>query len=413
VLKLQLAPQRYGDWLRLGLVLGLGYWVRAPFLFWAPAFAVAALARNGPLPWKGFRLATAAFALAVLPPAVALSIQKGRPAFTDSGWLNYAWYVNGVTYRHWQGEPAGGANAATPQTYGRPSHPTRKLLETPPVYGFNRMAGCTYPVWCNPSFWYEGVAVRLQLGQQLRALWQNTVALMLEVVLRASISRSLGAIGIAAITGLAAGLLMHRRATGAWRLIAIGGAGMAPYLLVHLEGRYVAAYLCLLLLGAFSFVRLPADVHRWIALLLVAVALPQHLRLMADSTAERPKELPVAQAAREVGMSRGDALAALNYANIWHTRWAKLAGLRLVAEIHTSAFDTSEDSFWHAQPHARRRVEDAFRVAGARYAVARFAPAWADGEGWRRLGDTGYSYLDLQNPRGGSILPGTAPHGRR
>ncbi|MDX1982319.1 MAG: hypothetical protein SFV51_18745 [Bryobacteraceae bacterium] len=419
VLKLRVHAERVRLWALLGVVLGVGYWARAPFLLWAPVFLVAAAWRRGGVnfPGRGLRVACGTLVLTALPLVVALSAVKGRPTFTDSGRLNYAWYVNGVVYRHWQGEPAGaGEHVAAerlvvPGDTGRPRHGTRKLLETPPVFAFGEPLRCTYAVWCDPSYWYEGVETAVYPGQQMRTLWVNMRELQAETF-RVRPSESLRIFGIAAVLGLALGLYKRRR-QGSWELVAIGCVGIVPHLFVRVEPRYVAAYLLVLLMGMFSFVRLSSGAYRWIGVFLLACAIPQHALVVVRTAAERPKELPVATAARVAGMGPGEPIAVLNYANIWHTKWAKLAGLRIVAEIHTSAFETSEDAFWHAKPESRKRVENAFRVAGAAYAVARFAPNWAAGEGWRRLGDTGYSVLPLGESRGEPFPPDTERRGRR
>jgi hypothetical protein len=95
---------------RLGIMLGLGYLAKTAMFPLAFVFFVCGL-----LSGRGWRLnvpalvtALLVFAVVVSPFVTALSRQKGRLATGDIGWLDYAWFVNGVTmYAHWQGGPAG------------------------------------------------------------------------------------------------------------------------------------------------------------------------------------------------------------------------------------------------------------------------------------------------------------------
>src|ERR1019366_717507 len=95
-------------WLRfaaLGIVLGLGYLAKAvmfpqAFIFLAVApFAVGNMRRAIPR----LLLALVLFSAVSAPFLLLISRSKGRFTFGDSGRINYAEYVNGVTnFAHWQ-----------------------------------------------------------------------------------------------------------------------------------------------------------------------------------------------------------------------------------------------------------------------------------------------------------------------
>ena len=113
----------------------------------------------------GVLLSALLFLTVSSPFIAALSKQKGRLTFGDSGRLNYASLVNpGAPQVHWQGEPVGS---------GTPRHTTRQVLENPPVYEFAEPVAGTYPPWYDPSYWNEGVRGTFRLRSQIRVLVQS------------------------------------------------------------------------------------------------------------------------------------------------------------------------------------------------------------------------------------------------
>ncbi len=110
-----------GNFALLGLVLGLGYWIKA--ILFPLGIITVALVYGWKRPLRTWRNGVIVSLLVFLgisaPLVLMLSAQKGRPTFGDSGKLNYAWAVSPRTFwRNWQGEPAGS---------GPPAHPTRQL----------------------------------------------------------------------------------------------------------------------------------------------------------------------------------------------------------------------------------------------------------------------------------------------
>jgi len=68
-------------------------------------------------------------------------------------------------YVHWEGQPPG---------TGIPAHPQRKLADEPTVYEFAAPIGGSYPLWYDPSYWYEGIKPHFSLKGQLMALYRTT-----------------------------------------------------------------------------------------------------------------------------------------------------------------------------------------------------------------------------------------------
>jgi hypothetical protein len=147
--------------LALGTVLGASYWAKAVMFPLAFAFMAIALfsTRSLKLAAKGGLVMVLFFAVLAGPVVAALSRQKHRLTFGDSGRINYAMFVSpGGATRNWQGEPQFGITAV---------HPTRKLLSDPPVYEFAKPIGGTFPPWYDPSYWEEGRVPVFNLKAQL------------------------------------------------------------------------------------------------------------------------------------------------------------------------------------------------------------------------------------------------------
>jgi hypothetical protein len=73
----------------------------------------------------------------------------------------------------------------------------------------------------------------------------------------------------------------------------------------------------------------------------------------------------------------------------------KVAKVRIVAEVYLPRDQDYE--FWMEAPGRRERIVDAMRKTGARVIVDDKVPKSALGEGWLRVGKTGYGLLFLRN----------------
>jgi len=404
LLDLRLGHDGWRRWLALGLAVGLGYLAKAALFVLAPVFITA----GSLLTPRGRRLRAAAtmtlgFALTAGPFVVALSVQKGRPTFGDAGRLNYAWAVDGVPSRHWQGDTG---------RYGIPAHPTRRLLDSPAVYEFGTPISSTYPVWYDPSYWYEGVKPRIDPTRQLAQSTDNLSRyrrMFLNVHAR-SLFRQ-GELALLASPLLIAGLLLgfvlggQPKATvssvlGSWFLWIPSCLGFAMFGLVHADPRYIGSFAVVLYLSLWAAVRFPTDpgalaktVRAMSAVSVLTCLLPTvdivHYKLVEKDAGE--KSLSIAQEFARRGVGRGRRIASLDYANRSVAALAHRTGARIVAEIYEEG--RSEDLFWRADDATRRRVLEAFTKAGATAVISHDAPA--DAAGWQPIGATGYSLYPL------------------
>ncbi|MGQ9697944.1 MAG: hypothetical protein ACUVRO_08125 [Armatimonadota bacterium] len=390
-----------GDAAALGLLLGLGYLAKAVMLGVGAALAVAAVLSSGKRSVCTGLACGVVFASLSVPWIAALSCSKGRFTIGDTGKLNYAWYVNGVTLHvHWQGEPSG---------YGKPTHPTRHILRRPDVYEFAQPVAGTYPPWFDPSYWYEGVAPRLNLGKQLRRSAHNCVSLLLVAVPALFV----GAYALA--TRRCLWRLDVRQVRRDWVMWAPGLLAILVYVGILVLRRYVAPFAMLLWLVLLSGLR-QARAHeagRWsrgavltavVPVLLHVGGLSAFWGVSAAVRAARGSVHPqweVAQALQALGVQQGDPVASLGCAG--KAYWARVAGVRVVAEAYDTRVRSEEDTFRAAgRPEElidedgalKERVLGAFRKVGVRAVVTRGLPPHAVRRGWHRLGRTDYcAYL--------------------
>lgn len=408
LLDLRLGDTRWLTFAALGLVLGLGYLAKAPLFPLAPIFiTVGSLLARPKHRLRSALVTTAAFLLIACPFAIALSVQKGRPTFGDSGNLNYAWYVNGVQHRHWQGKTS---------MDGAPSHPTRQVFASPPVFEFDGPIGGTYPVWYDPSYWYDGVKIRLDPTKQFAQICANT-----KVYRRTFLNvhaRTLLRQGEAALLGsplLLFGLflgLVHRplraqslsRIFDSWFLIAPSIAALLMFSLVHVESRLIAAFPVVLYLALLMAVRLPPVSRSFLPPSMILLSLVVCLLVVVDLSHDYLVDDPAMNVSRDVarelervGIHPGDKIASLDYSNRTVAPWAHRAGVKIVAEVYEEGQKDDEDLFWQADDEARDRVIQAFLEAGAMAVIARKVPTGA--AGWLPIGSTGYSLYPLRKAR--------------
>jgi len=378
-----------------GRALGLGAAAGAAVLAKAVMLPVGALVvlaswtvlGRGRSRARAVALVAAAFVVTSGAYVGALSLAHGRLTAGDTGRLNYAWLVNGVRpYGNYQGEDG---------RHGTLQHPTRLVTAAPRAFEFATPVGGTYPVWLDPGYWYEGVAVGLDPAQEWAAVQRNVAPIRDEVLANRSLLAVLVALLFAAALDgsarrrMAAGL----RARAALLLPALGG--LAAYLLTAVEVRYVPPFLLLLLVPVAAALATDRPVSRLAVLVFVIAVLVG----WPDVYAPRMRETQVtdyaaiARRLHGLGLEPGDRVAFIGH-SFGASCWARLGRLRLVAEVPQD----EAPAFWTADPAIQESVLAAFRRAGARAVLT--GPASAVAAPWIRVGRTSAYYRWLE-PRGG------------
>ncbi|MGQ9649600.1 MAG: hypothetical protein ACUVXJ_05795 [Phycisphaerae bacterium] len=389
----------------LGLVLGIGYLTKAIMLPMAVVFAVVALFAAGRFRRLPARVVVVliCFALPAGPYVTFLSIQKGRLTFGDSGRINYAAHVSGIyPWDHWRGLPLG---------TGTPVHPSRQILDKPAVFEFASPVPGTYPLWYDPSYWYDGVKPTFSLSRQASALWRN------KDVYFDLLCRQQGAWLFPVLVLFAFGSRLGsalREILSYWPLLLPALAGLGIYALVHVEPRYAAPFVLLgwgVLLPAVrlpagklsgSLIRAACGVSALALLLTIAVEAGPAVNRTAADLRTRTDTAPhqqwqIARQLQEMGLRPGDKVAHIGQALKSWSYWARLAGVQIISELRPA------ESFWLSDDATRARVIEAFRSTGARAVIAHRPPSderpWGlpieFAPGFQPLGNTGHYVLFL------------------
>jgi hypothetical protein len=333
----------------------------------------------------GVLLAAVVFFAVSFPFIAALSKQKGRGTFGDSGKLAYASMVNpNVPQKHWQGDPPEG---------GVPKHTTREVLDHPAVFEFAEPISGTYPPWYDPSYWNDGAHGTFRLRAQIRVLVQS--------------ARNYGKMFVDQL-GLFAGIFIFVLWGGAatrkailsnWPLIAAAGFNMGLYSLVLVRARYVGGFVAVLFVALLAGIRLPRNAQttkpiRYIAIGVMGSVLLSVLANLAETTyltntvygyPTQKDEMRAAVGLQGMGLRTGDSVAVIGDGTTAY--WARLDRFKIVAEIFSP--EANQVQFW-SQPWERRKLAyECLSRAGAKVVVAWSPPGGVD-PGWQKIANSNY-----------------------
>jgi hypothetical protein len=338
-------------------------------------------------------VATLVFLCISAPFIALLSHQKGRFTFSDTGKFNYAWYVSPRTFwRNWQGAE---------QESGIPAHPTRQLLQHPPVFEFDGPVVGTYPPWTDPSYWNEGLQWHFKFGPQLEVL-TGTLRGELRLLFRSRSDLVAGVMILILLSGAAywAGL------RELWPLLAIAMAGMGLYLPLVENDRYLGGFVLLLFVTLLAAVRLRPDARKSATYVTLAVSFTMllattdytvrvalhHLAIPGSGPNSTLLDIAAAEQLSQMGLQPGDKVAVIM--NGTGAYWAHLAKLRIVAEIMDTGGGTAE--FWNASERVQQQVLDIFAHTGAKVVVTMCPAEAVKLAGWEQIAGTSYCVHNLQ-----------------
>lgn len=383
----------------LGVILGFAYLAKTAMFLLAFIFLGCSVFLVGNLRKAIPRvlIALVIFILIASPFILVISNAKGRFTFGDAGKLNYLWQVDGITCcRHWQGEPVGS---------GTPKHTTRKLSSMPEIYEFGTPIGGTYPVWYDPSYWYEGIKFNFGLRKQISALKSNIIT-----IIRMLFIFKTGII----IYGALIFYFMRRRLwlfmkdiAEHWSLLIPAISALAIYSMVLVECRYISPFIVVLWMGIFSGVRLPdsQESRRLITyttpMLLLIITLVsiqiapktysviRYLIKGEDSSVH--VQWQVTNVLKKMGVQPGDKVVCIG--KPYNDYWARLARVRIVAEIPLEDSITLRE----LEELVNSQVIQILVGTGAKFIVTEIIPQkYITNADWQRIGNTDYYIYALK-----------------
>jgi len=364
------------------------------------------------------------FAVVAGPYVAALSHQRHRFDFGDSGALNYAWYVGGTGKMHLQ--PYQTAQFGSSEV--RLKHPEKELLHTPLILSYAEMPYGTYPDWFDTTYWNEQIKPHFSLRQDLPRAMRDSV-----LFVRYLFNHPEALLLLALLLLLGARPVLRwkpgRPGTNAFWLppLLLGVAIWGIYAIVNTEERYVTVAYLSILLPLFAALRLPqprseaqsqparneAARLRFTAsallLLLALLAAGESLRIIFEDRRQivmvghpggwySPTMIHIADGLQSLGVHPGDSVACVGpVACLNDPYWARLDGVRILTEIYDP--ETPVPQFLAALPN-REQAIDVVRAQGVKVLVADFGnfrvsdsdPAFRS---WQQLGGTTFYALPL------------------
>ena len=370
----------------LGVILGVGYLAKEPMLpIGVLMLAISLLLADS---WRRVlpKALTAALLLLSIGSVyyIPLSEERGYFTFGESGSFNYLVHVDRAGPLYLTDTGTGG---------GKLVRSPVRIFDSPPTYEFGSGQMVTYALRFDPAHWAVGAKPRFHLYAQFRTLVENV--------------RVYDGIFIAS-GGMIAGLALlcclgeSRREvlTGIarhWPLWVIGLAGLATYLMIHVEERYSGAFLLLIWLGLFSGMQVGKEISNRVGTALalgiaISLLLPTVMAVsgaMLNAPGDPDGEAGIALS--RMGIHPGDPVARIS-SNIADLGWARVARVSIVSEV---AIGRAGD-FWSAGQSTQLGVLQALAKTGAREVVAHITGSLAP-PGWRRLGSTPYWAMGLSD----------------
>jgi len=406
-LKIRRENDKNIDFIVLGALLGFAYLTKAimfviAFVYLA-VFLIFKIAN-----FKKVILSLFIFLIIASPYIFAISKEKNRVTFGDSGKLNYVWQVNNVTafyMVHWQGGVEEGRVRGLDKKIqsvdcGKPKHSTRKIYSSPDVYEFGNPINATYAPWFDPSYWYEGVKPDLNFNHLLNFFKRNLKDYSLIFLVYQ------GVLIICFIYFLLKFKNIENLKTNINKnlfLITPPVFTILLYALVFPELRYIASFVSIfwiIMLSAVSVLKDDPGSVKFGSITLIVFLLFTTLFARFSSSDYSylkdfvnknnvPLNCEVAHELEKVGLEKGDAVASFGYGHL--AFWARLGRYRIVSEIP----DKDVKKFWSISKDKRLDIFNIIKNTGARAIVIDTIPLDSVLP-WRKLGNTGY-YACLLN----------------
>lgn len=381
ILLIRRSPLIYKWYILLGLIIGIGYLVKSFFLIYSSILLLTAALCSASLKKAIARLATTFAVIAILsaPLMGVLSNKLGRFTYSRIGPLAYAQLVSGS---------------------GEPTRPT-VIVVKPKTSLFPSATPETRPSAYDIAYWNEGLKPKFDIGTQLKTIIRNIGAIFSQspwlffVLILLAVMWSSGAIKVGPLLPPSVPIVLV--------LPALGGIGF--YTLIYMEPRYVAPFLFLAFVSMVITVRIrvnnPASQKTFslatgILMLLFAGILiqstyDQSVRGLISTKrklsykAAFVEQTHVKSTIERLGVARG---AHVGIICGMPTYWARIAGVRIIAEVN----DCHE--FLSVGKDNRAAVFSALKKEGIEALVAKGAEfGKLQDEGWSKVPETRDFYM--------------------
>ncbi len=241
----------------MGLALGLAYLTKSfafvftfvcilaliAFRFFWQRQSIARIAASAVLVFVCFSIVAG-------PYIAALSHQKGRFDFGDSGNLNYVWFVAGTEKMHLQQNQTALFGAADVHL----KHPEKQLSNNPPIFSYKELPYGTYPDWFDTSFFNERIKAHMNLRLQIIVIRQCIMRILRYM---ANHPEAYALFAVLLLLGARLHLAWRPTANAFWLVpFLLGIATLCIYGIVNVEDRYLSAAFLAILLPLFAAMRI-------------------------------------------------------------------------------------------------------------------------------------------------------------
>lgn len=374
-----------------GIVLALGYLTKAVLFILAFVFIFFAISFNFKKNLLKGLFALVIFLVVSFPYIQSLSGSLGRLSFGESGKINYVWYIDNIPiFTHWQG------NDKYPE-HGNPIHPTRIIFSNPNIYEFASPIPGTYAPWFNPIYWYEGAKLTVLPMRQIASMVKS-LDVFVQIFIHKQIALIVGFMLLFYVSNRVKTVFDGLKDTQMFLLPSF----FAFFLLsnVHLEERYIGAFVVVLWLGLLMTIRMNNSEQdkKLLKNILLAVFITLFFNFSCRTVRDIfnwSKNMPVhiewviAENLRVSGIKEGDKVATIGYQIPESAYWASILKTKIVSEI----IEEDMKAFWALTPEDRQKAVNAFKSTGAKVLVSKEAPRNCIKEGWRYIPNTKSYFL--------------------
>jgi len=398
----------------LGLILGLGVWVKGVFTPFSCLFILTLFicCCTRPGLWRPFGAVVGVFGLFFAVYVGGISWSYGEFTPGASGALNFPWHVNELPHlTNWQGGP---------EQFGRPIHPTSQLVAGLPVFGFGTPFRTTYPPYNDVAYWYKGFrtffSLKLELIAMGRSLWS-----LLQILRQHPIVVAVAAAFLLSLVRRVWRVTLARTMVRIWPLLLPTVAGFGTYFIVHVEDRYLSAFVMVIALLSWApLIDMTLHSRRVLVTGLILIYSAGALGELVVTDAASFKgafrhadfhddpQWRIASALTAAGLRPDDPVAVIrDTVPTVRVNWAYVSRLRIVAEFgglpyrieaqDRTRFDRNDEVlfpdyseiFWmQLTPQRREQVMKAFSQSGARAVVSLSMPNNLPDPGWVPLKGT-------------------------
>jgi hypothetical protein len=383
LLRMRRAPARWTRYLALGALLGIGYLAKAPML--PIGVLILAMTLFVVENWRpALKMAAAGLTLMLLIGSlyfVPLSRQLGHFTLGESAAYNYVVYVDEVS-PHWYLQIPGDAR-------GSFSHPPEKIFSGPPAYAFAVPVPVTHPLRFDPVYWIAGVRPHFVLKRQIKAV-MTSISVLREPLRELRVV--MGAVFVLAFLCSSKKQVMAA-VVKTWPVWLIGLPGCLMYIIIHVEPRYVAAFLTLFFLGMILGFPIPRETGPKIASLIViatvTVLLYPVFRETYAAYLHQPRsdaDSQAAQALKSLGIKPEDGVARIT-PNVSDYGVERILRVQVVAEVDLQ----HASEFWDSPFASQQSLLRTFASRGVKAVIATSPRLSAENQSeWARLGSTQY-----------------------